>query len=257
MPAWTWHSPSQRRSLRPVTFSSQRPRIHVREEQDLLVLGDRLDDGLRVSGRAAVVALRLHLGRRVHVRDDDGTGILGLPLAQLVCSDRGGQGAPRVEVRDEDGLLRREDRCRLGHEVNAAEDDRLGFGARRLAGEPERVADVVRDVLNLGYLVVVGEDHRIALGRERTDLLLHGRDHAHGALLPHERGGVWGTGTFPTISGRRGQARFSRDQSSLARTLVAEKRRETWFPSPTRAEGECSVVVIATPARRRAKGRNA
>ena len=26
MPAWTWHSPIQMRSFRPVTFSSQRPR---------------------------------------------------------------------------------------------------------------------------------------------------------------------------------------------------------------------------------------
>ena len=31
------------------------------------------------------------------------------------------------------------------------------------AGEPERVADVVGDVLYLGHLVVVREDHRVAL----------------------------------------------------------------------------------------------
>ena len=36
-------------------------------------------------------------------------------------------------------------------------------GRRRLLGEPERVADVVGDVLDLGHLVVVGEDHRVAL----------------------------------------------------------------------------------------------
>src|SRR5262245_6024764 len=37
----------------------------------------------------------------------------------------------------------------------------------------------------------------------------------------HERGGVWGTGRFPTLSRRRGQM------------------GETWFPPSTRAEGEC------------------
>ena len=35
MPAWTWHSPIQIRSLRPVTFSSQSPRNMSGQEQDL------------------------------------------------------------------------------------------------------------------------------------------------------------------------------------------------------------------------------
>src|SRR5207342_3628176 len=39
-----------------------------------------------------------------------------------------------------------------------------------------------------------------------------------------------GTGTFPTFSRRRGQTQFLQDQSSLARTLVAERQGETWFP---------------------------
>ena len=41
----------------------------------------------------------------------------------------------------------------------------------RLAREAERVAEVVGDVLDLGQLVVVGEDHRVALGGERADLV--------------------------------------------------------------------------------------
>ena len=39
------------------------------------------------------------------------------------------------------------------------------------AGEAEGVPDEVGDVLQLGQLVVVGEDHRVALGGERLDLL--------------------------------------------------------------------------------------
>jgi hypothetical protein len=54
--------------------------------------------------------------------------------------------------------------------------DHLGVGLRRLAGEAERVADEIRDVLQLGQLVVVGEDHGVALGRERADLFAQGRD---------------------------------------------------------------------------------
>ena len=44
------------------------------------------------------------------------------------------------------------------------------LGARRLLREAERVADEVRDVLDLGQLVVVGEDHGAALLRERPHL---------------------------------------------------------------------------------------
>ncbi len=36
----------------------------------------------------------------------------------------------------------------------------------------ERVADEVGHVLDLGHLVVVGQDDRAALGRERADLVL-------------------------------------------------------------------------------------
>ena len=44
---------------------------------------------------------------------------------------------------------------------------------RRLLAEAERVADVVGDVLDLGHLVVVREDDRVALLGERADLGLH------------------------------------------------------------------------------------
>ena len=83
MPAWTWHSPSQtwkraRRSgssRRPVSRSTKAPEPHVGAEEDLglgAVLGpDVLDDLDRVGGGAAVVGLRLHLGRGVDVHDDD------------------------------------------------------------------------------------------------------------------------------------------------------------------------------------------
>src|SRR4249919_295532 len=55
--------------------------------------------------------------------------------------------------------------------------------------------------------------------------------------LADERGGAWGTGRFPTFSRRRGQNQFSQAQSSLARTLGAEKQAETWLPPRTQADG--------------------
>ena len=55
-------------------------------------------------------------------------------------------------------------------------------GVRRLLREPERVADVVGHVLDLRQLVVVGEDHRAALARERAHLVLE-----RGDVLEHQR----------------------------------------------------------------------
>ena len=63
----------------------------VGQEEDLLVGRDRLDHADGVAGGAAVVALRLHLGSRVHVRDDDRTGVLRLPRPQLLHGDRRGE----------------------------------------------------------------------------------------------------------------------------------------------------------------------
>ena len=56
---------------------------------------------------------------------------------------------------------------------NAMTSSSAGRGADR---EPERVADVVGHVLDLGQLVVVGQDHGAALAGERADLGLHGGD---------------------------------------------------------------------------------
>ena len=76
--------------------------------------------------------------------------MLRLPVAEGGRIDRRGERAACLEVGDEHGLLRAQDRRGLGHEVDAAEQDRLGVGGCRLPGEAERVSDVVRDVLHLG-----------------------------------------------------------------------------------------------------------
>ena len=91
---------------------------------------DHLDG---VGRGAAVVGLGLDLGGRVDVHDDDRAGMRGLPVAQLLGGDRVGQRAAGVEVGDQHALVRAQDRGGLGHEVHAAEHDRLGVGARRPA----------------------------------------------------------------------------------------------------------------------------
>ena len=73
-------------------------------------------------------------------------------------------------MRQQHGLFRAEDLGRLGHEVDAAEDDQVRRGAARLHREPERIAGEIGDVLDLGDLVVVGEDDCVLLLTQAVDL---------------------------------------------------------------------------------------
>ena len=106
---------------------------HVGAEQDLGVRAVRLVDVAHdvdgVGRGAAVVGQRLDLGGRVDVHHDDALRVLRAPVGELLGVDRGGQRAAGVEVGDQHGLLGAQDRGGLGHEVHAAEDDRLA--ARR------------------------------------------------------------------------------------------------------------------------------
>jgi hypothetical protein len=141
----------------------------------------------RPSGTASItcrafpdVGQRLHLGGRVDVGDNHGAGILGLPAAERIGVDGGGQRAPGVQIRDQHGLLGAEDGGRLGHEVNAGEHDHVGLCAGRLLRQPQRVADVVGHVLHVGTLIVVGQDHGLPFLGERPNLFVQ-----PGGLLDH------------------------------------------------------------------------
>ena len=136
------------------------------------VLGeDVLDDLDGVRRRHAVVGQRLDLGRRVDVHDGDGAGVLGLPGAQLVGGDRVGQRAAGVEVGDQDASSPG-DRIDAVSAMKCTPQKAIVSASAAAAWrrEPERVADVVGDVLDLGHLVVVGEDDGVALGGERAHL---------------------------------------------------------------------------------------
>ena len=95
----------------------------------------------------------------------------------------------------------------------------------RLLGEPERVADVVGDVLDLGQLVVVGEDHRVALGGERPHLVLQGGD-----VLEHQR--------------RVGRAEHRQVHGSGSRIRERSSAGALWVSAPT--EMNCTPVLATS-----------
>jgi hypothetical protein len=135
-----------------------------------LLIRERLDDLHRVRRRADDVGQRLHVGGAVDVADHGVIRILLEPLREQRRGTAVGERAARVEIRDHDDLVGVEDLRGLRHEVHAAEADHVGLRPRRRLRQLERVTDEVREVLDLGLLVVVREDHGVALGLEPPDL---------------------------------------------------------------------------------------
>ena len=80
-----------------------------------------------------------------------------------------GERAAGGEVGHHDLARRIQDLRGLGHEVDAAEGDHVALHLLGRLSELERIADEIREILDLGLLIVVGEDHRVALA-------LHARD---------------------------------------------------------------------------------
>jgi hypothetical protein len=57
----------------------------------------------------------------------------------------------------------------FGHEVNAGEDDDIGFGFGRLLAESEAVAYIVGYILNIAVLIIMGQDDGVFLALESVD----------------------------------------------------------------------------------------
>jgi hypothetical protein len=165
MAACTWHSPIQTSTWRPVLAEE-----HVGQEEHFGTRRQRLDDLDRIGGRAADIGLRLDGGRGVDVRHHKAAGVLLAPGTHVFGRHGVGQRAPGPQVGQQDGALGGEQLGRLGHEMDAAEHDHVGVAAGREAGQGEGVADVVGHVLDPRQLVIVGQQHGVALLSQEAHL---------------------------------------------------------------------------------------
>ena len=165
-----------------------------------------LDHLYGVGAGAADVGLGLHLGGGVDVGHHRQARVALLDQPHVRPGDRGGQRAAGAQVRDQNGLLRRQDLGGLGHEVDARLDDHAGLGAGRFLGQAQAVADVVADpVENLRRHVVVGQDHRVLLGLQSID-----RRYQRGLGAPFHRRDV-AFDLFPDRGGLRLDLRGKRE----------------------------------------------
>ena len=121
---------------------------------------DHLDG---VGGGAAIIAFGLHLRRRVDVGHDDRAGMLRFPFPQRIRRDHVRQRTAGFQIRNQDFFRRRQDARRLGHKVDAAEDDDVRVRLRRLLGKTERISDEIRHILHLADLIIMRKDDRVPL----------------------------------------------------------------------------------------------
>ena len=80
------------------------------------------------------------------------------------------QAASGIHVGQDDDLLRAQDLGGLGHEAHPAKRDDVRIGRLRLATEIQAVADEVRNILDIGRLVIMREDDRVAFLAQPVDL---------------------------------------------------------------------------------------
>ena len=116
------------------------------------------------------VAERFHRRRAIDVGQRDMVGMGRAERRELVGRAAVLEAAAGVHVGQDHDLLGRQDLRRLGHEAHAAEGDHIGIGRRRLARQIEAVADEIGEVLDRRLLVIMGEDHGVALALEPLDL---------------------------------------------------------------------------------------
>ena len=115
--------------------------------------------------------LGFDIGGGIHVGHHQAIRVCGPPRAHVGRLNRGGERAAGVAVGNEHPLVRVRDRRGLGHEVHAADHQHRRIERRGAARHGERVGHHVGQVLDLGPLIVVGENRGAALRLEVADFL--------------------------------------------------------------------------------------
>ena len=209
--------------------------VPVGAKDDFLFRRDLGEDGLGAGRCHDDVAERFHLGRAVDVGQRDVIGVGFAESAEFLRRAGVLEAAPRVHVGQDHGLLGREDLGGVGHELDPAKGDHVRVRRCRLAREFEAVAHEVGDVLDVGRLVIMREDHRVALLAQAVDL---GQQIGAGGVA-----GQQAHRFVPIISGEA--------DIGAARRFSSEKRALAYIAKPggrKAAIGRCAPGVPAITA---------
>lgn len=92
-----------------------------------------------------------------------------MKAAKAAASHDSASEHPRLEIREQHLLFRREHLGRLRHEMHAGEEDDPGVGLLRLDGERQRIAQEIGYLLHFGQRIVVRQDNGVLLVFEPLD----------------------------------------------------------------------------------------
>ena len=146
--------------------------VAVGHKDDLLVLGQLVDELQGVAGGDDQVALGFHRGGAVDVRQYLVVRVLRLEFGEFFGLAAVGQGAARAHVGHEHLARGVENLGCLRHEVHAGEEDDVGLGFGGLAGKSEAVAHEVGHFLHFRQGVVMRQDDGVFLAFQASDFLL-------------------------------------------------------------------------------------
>ena len=170
--------------LPPGLFHYPCAQIRIRHEKDGTIRRRQVDNFHRVPGGADDIAERLHPTRAIDVGDD--VVVLFSVLLQVGLKLIGGarllQRAASIFVGQHHGFRRVDDLRGLGHEMNAAEDDHLGIRGFRLVGEPEGIAYIIGDILDVPCLVIVSQDNCVPSAFQFEDFPFQIQGGLHGGI---------------------------------------------------------------------------
>lgn len=153
------------------------PQVAIGDEEDFILFGNTTDDLFGVAAGYDPIGKRLHFGGGVDVGD-------GLELApidaehfliagEFVRRAAIRKAAPGFHVGQEYDLFGIEDLGRLGHEMDATENDHRGLDLGGRAGQSQTVACIVGDFLDFPLLVVVGKNGRAFFFFQPQDVRYH------------------------------------------------------------------------------------
>src|ERR1041385_7717230 len=155
-----------------ICTSSNAEKIIRQIPENRPVLRNLPDDLLRIARGANDVAEGLDLRAAIDIAD---CNMARVPLPEFL--EQGGRApfcerAPRFQIGQEHLFGGAQDFRRLSHEMNPGKNDGLRIRRCRPAGEVKAVPYKIGQVLDLGILVIVREDHCMQVLLEPEDLLL-------------------------------------------------------------------------------------
>ena len=139
-------------------------------EDYLLRRVDLREDRLRARTGDDDVGQRLHLGRAVDVGQRDVVGVRGAKRGEFFRRTGILQAAAGVDIGQHHDLFRAQDLGGLGHEPHSAKGDDLGIGRGGLAAQFKRIADEIGQILQFRLLIIMRQDHCLALDAQPVDL---------------------------------------------------------------------------------------